>query len=95
MMTAHVNLEGIVLRFGVHENLSSQAWEILLDQLRSEHIPGLYQNGKRSIATPGSSPGIARVTIYFTPNMVTTDQAKDILHHWGFEVHEDAESQSL
>jgi hypothetical protein len=35
---------------------------------------------------------MTKVTIYFTPKMVTIDQAKEILHHWGFEVHEDTES---
>jgi len=53
MMTGACEFRGIVLRFGVHENLSSQAWEILLDQLRSEHIPGLYQNGKKIDCNPG------------------------------------------
>ena len=92
MMTAHVNEAGIVLRFNAPENLPSQSWVMLLDQLKSEHIPGLYQDGRRSIATPGIGPDMTKVTIYFTPKMVTIDQAKEILHHWGFEVHEDTES---
>lgn len=40
--TAHMNETGINLRCDAGENLPSQAWEMLLDQLRSEHIPGQY-----------------------------------------------------
>jgi hypothetical protein len=92
MKTAHVNEAGINLRYGVGENLPSEAWEKMLDQLRSEHIPGQYPLGKRSILSPGLSPDITRMTIYFTPKMVTINEAKEILHHWGFEVYEAAES---
>ena len=38
MKAAHVNEAGIVLRFGVSENLPSQSWAMMLDQLRSEHM---------------------------------------------------------
>ena len=92
MQTAHVNEAGINLRYDAGENLPSQAWEMLLDQLRSEHIPGQYPLGKRSIVSPGLSPDITKMTIYFTSKMVTIDEAKEILHHWGFEVLEDVES---
>jgi hypothetical protein len=87
-----VNKAGINLRYDAGENLSSQAWEMLLNQLRSEHIPGQYRLGKRSTVSPGLSPDITRMTIYFTPKMVTINEAKEILHHWGFEVCVDAES---
>ena len=62
MMTAHVNADAIVLRFDFAGNLLPQQWEILLDQLRSEHIPNLYQSGKRLHVTaePGGSQRMKR-----------------------------------
>ena len=85
MKTAHVNDQGIVLRYGFAENLSSQEWLMLLDQLRSKYIPGLYPLGKRSVVTPNGPDGVT-VTVYLTADTVSVDQAKEIVHHWGFEV---------
>ena len=87
MMTAHVNADAIVLRFDFAGNLSPQQWEILLDQLRSEHIPNLYQTGKRLHMTVEPGGGITRAVIYLTNQTVTKDQAVDILHHWNIDVH--------
>jgi len=43
MITAHVNEMGIVLRFGsMADNLSPEAWDSLLDELKSHpnrHVP--------------------------------------------------------
>jgi hypothetical protein len=93
MMTAHVNKEEVVLRFEAASNLPRQQWEMLLDQLRSEHIPGLYQTGRRSHADIEPGTGMTRVTIYLTPKTATVNQAKDVLLHWGIEVPEDGESR--
>lgn len=93
MMTAHVNEEAIVLRFESVDNLSHQGWEILLDQLRSEHIPSLYRNGKRSHASFEARTGKTLVVIYFTPKMVTVPQAKDILMQMGIDVQEKMQNQ--
>jgi hypothetical protein len=94
MMTAHVNNQGIVLRFDAADNLPNQQWEILLDQLKSEHIPSLYANGRRSHVSIEPGTGKTRMVIYFTTSTVTVDQAKDILHHWGIDVHNAAEEQA-
>ena len=73
-MTAHVNEEGIVLRFSTADNFPTQQWEILLDQLKSVHLPSFYRAEKRMLVV--------------TADTVTLDQAIDILHHWNIEVHD-------
>jgi hypothetical protein len=88
MKTAHVNEQAAVLRFDAIENLTPQAWEILLDELRSQHIPSYYQKGKRAHASIESVTGKTIVTVYLTPQTVTMDDAIAILHHRGFEVHD-------
>jgi hypothetical protein len=90
-MTAQVNSEAIVLRFNATENFSHQQWEILLDQLKSEYIPSLYATGRRSHASIEPGTGKTCVVIYFTSRTVNVDQAKEILHHWGFDVQEPTE----
>ena len=90
-MTAHVNSQGIVLRFDAADNLPSQQWEIMLDQLKSEHTPSLYANGRRSHVSIESGTGKTQVVIYFTSKTVAVDQAKDILHNWGIDVHDAAD----
>jgi hypothetical protein len=86
MMTAHVNREGIVLRFSVEDNLPTQQWEILLDQLNSVYLPSFYPTGKRLVVMPEGA--ITKAVIYLTSDTVTLDQAIDILHHWNIEVHD-------
>lgn len=88
-MTAHVNADAIVLLFDVTENLPSQQWEMLLDQLRSEHIPGLYRKGKRLHVSIEPGGGKTRAVIYLTDKTVTRDQAIDVLHHWNIVVQDD------
>jgi hypothetical protein len=86
-MTAHVNEQGIVLRFNPAANLTHDEWEKLLDELRSHHIPGFYQHGKRAYVDI-SPQGQTRVVIYFTTNTVTMDEAIAILKNWAIEVHD-------
>jgi hypothetical protein len=79
MITAHVNEMGIVIRFdSFADNLSPQAWDTLLDELRSHYIPSFYQYGKR-LHVDVSPEGKLRAVIYFTPQTVTMDEAIAIL----------------
>jgi hypothetical protein len=80
MITAHVNEQGIVLRFdSLHENFSPAQWDTLLDELKSHYIPSFYQNGKRVHVDFDGATGKMRAVIYFTPQTVTMDQAIPIL----------------
>lgn len=79
MITAHVNEMGIVMRFdSPADNLSREAWEALLDELKSHYIPSFYQYGKR-LHVDVSAEGELRAVIYFTPQTVTLDDAIAIL----------------
>jgi predicted ATPase len=92
MITAHVNEIGIVLRFdSPTDNLSSKAWEELLDELKSQYIPSFYQRGQR-MYVDGSPEGRRRVVIYFTPQTVTMDEAIDILRKRSIQVFDVRES---
>jgi hypothetical protein len=87
MITAHVNEQGIVMRFdSPADNLTREAWEALLDELESHHIPGLYQPGKR-LHVDGSPQGRLRAVVYFTPQTVTMDEAVAILEKRGMKVY--------
>lgn len=75
MIKAHVNELGIVMRFdSPADNLSPEEWEALLDELKSHHIPSFYQHGKRMLVEVGPE-GKLRAVVYFTPQMVTMDDA--------------------
>jgi len=79
MITAHVNEMGIVLRLDAPaDNLSSEGWEALLDELKSHYIPSFYPYGKR-LHADATRDGRVRVVIYFTPQTVTIDDAIAIL----------------
>jgi|HubBroStandDraft_6_1064221.scaffolds.fasta_scaffold628513_1 hypothetical protein len=56
-------------------------WESLLNELKAEHIPGWYQDGKRM----GSSivEGKAHVFIYRTPKTPPEPQILEILKRHG------------
>jgi hypothetical protein len=85
-MTAHVNEQGIVLRFASFAgNLSHGQWENLMDELKSQPIPNRYPHGKRSVVSPAGQ-GMMQVTIYFTPQTVTMDESIPILKKWNIEV---------
>jgi hypothetical protein len=80
MITAHVNEQGIVIRFdSPSDHLSPQAWEELLNELKSQYIPGFYQHGKRLHVDVGGDPAKIRAVIYFTDKTVTMDEAMSIL----------------
>lgn len=86
MITAHVNEMGIVMRFdSPADNLSKDAWQSLLDELKSHYIPSFYQYGSRS-HTDVSAEGKTRVVVYFTPQTVTMDEAIAILKKRGIDV---------
>jgi hypothetical protein len=86
MITAHVNEMGIVLRFGsMADNLSHEAWDSLLDELKSHPIPSFYQHGKR-LHIDWAGEGMLRAVIYFTPQTVTLDEAIPILKKRNIEV---------
>ena len=79
MITAHVNEMGIVLRFdSLAENLSSEDWNSLLDELKSHYIPSFYQYGKR-MHIDVNTDGKVKVVIYLTPQTVTMDEAIAVL----------------
>ena len=91
MITAHVNEQGIVLRFdSLADNLPKPEMEKLLDELKSHYIPSFYQYGKRSHADisgeTGTGSGKLRVVIYFTSKTVTMDEAIQILKRRGIVV---------
>jgi len=80
-MRAHVNEIGIVVsEFG---DQSREWWKTLLDKLKSQHLPGRYQYGKRMLA---GAPKLGDATIYFTENTVSEPEAVEILKQSGFEV---------
>jgi len=86
MITAHVNEIGIVLRFdSPADNLSSEAWEELLDELKSHYIPSFYQYGKR-LHVDMSAEGKLRAVIYFTSETVGMDDAVRILRRRNIRV---------
>jgi hypothetical protein len=86
MITAHVNEMGIVLRFGsIADNFSHEAWDSLLNELKSHPIPSFYQNGKR-LHLDWAGEGMLRAVIYFTPQTVTMDEAIPILEARGITV---------
>jgi hypothetical protein len=89
-MIAHVNEQGIVLTEG---RLSNEAWDELLDALKSHYIPSFYQYGKR-MHVDSSPEGKIRVVIYFTDRTVSMDEAIAILKKRGIEVRDVRESQS-
>jgi len=79
MITAHVNEMGIVMTIASPaDNLSREAWEALLDELKSHHVPSFYQYGKR-LHIEASAEGKLRAVIYFTSETVTMDEAIAIL----------------
>ena len=56
-------------------------WESLLNELKSEHIPGWYQDGKRMDGSVAE--GKAHVFIYRTPEMPPEPQVLEILKRHG------------
>jgi hypothetical protein len=89
-MIAHVNQQGIVLTEG---NLSTEAWEELLDALKSHYIPSFYQYNKRMYVDFGAK-GKVRAVVYFTDRTVGIDEAIAILKKRNIEVKDLRESQS-
>jgi hypothetical protein len=89
-MIAHVNERGIVLTEGT---LPNEAWEELLDALKSHYIPSFYQYGRR-MHVDVSPEGKIRAVIYFTDRTVGMDQAIAILKARNIEVKDVRESQS-
>jgi len=94
MITAHVNKMGIVMRFdSPADDLSSEAWESLLDDLKSHRIASFYQYGKRMhtdvsadgklrfvpARKPRSTRRLRPILIYLTPKTATVDEAIAIL----------------
>jgi hypothetical protein len=79
MITAHVNEQGIVLRYSLADQPSPKAWDDLLDELKSHYIPSFYQYNKRMHVDVGGSPPGIRVVIYFTDKTVSMDEAIAIL----------------
>jgi hypothetical protein len=87
MIKAHVNEMGIVMRFdSPADNLSSDQWTTLLDQLKSHYIPSFYQLGKRLHVDFNAEGGGMRAVIYFTPQTVSMEDAIRILKQRGMQV---------
>jgi hypothetical protein len=80
MPKAEVSEERVVLSDYGHQ--SSEWWDALLNKLKSHHIPGRYQHGRRMWADP-----LGNAMIYFTSDTVSVDKAVEILKQTGFEVH--------
>ena len=94
MIKAHVNEMGIVMRFdSPADNLSREAWEALLDELKSHYIPSFYKYGKR-LRVDVSAEGKLRAVIYFTPQTVTIDDAIAILKKQNIAVFDVRENPS-
>jgi hypothetical protein len=92
MITAHVNEMGIVMTIASPaDNLSREAWEALLDELKSHYIPSFYQYGKR-LHVDASPEGKLRAVIYLTPQAVTMDEAMAILTKRNIKVFDVRES---
>jgi hypothetical protein len=83
-MIAHVNQQGIVLTEG---RMDSEAWEELLNALKSHYIPSFYQYGKRMHVDVGAE-GKIRTVIYFTSQTVSMDEAIEILKKRNIEVRD-------
>jgi len=67
------------------DNFSPEAWDSLLDELKSHPIPSFYQAGKR-LHIDWAGKGMLRAVIYFTPQTVTMDEAIPILKERGITV---------
>lgn len=94
MIKAHVNEMGIVMRFdSLADNLSSDQWTTLLDQLKSHYIPSLYHLGKRVHVDLNAEGGV-RAVIYFTPQTVSMKDAIRILKQRGIQVFDVRENPS-
>jgi hypothetical protein len=94
MIKAHVNEMGVVMRFdSMADNLSSDQWNSLLDELKSHYIPSFYQYGKRMHVDVTAQGGM-RAVVYFTPQTVSMDEAIQILKKHGMEVFDVRESPS-
>jgi hypothetical protein len=94
MITAHVNEMAIVLRYPMNETLSREEWDTLLDELKSQFIPNLYQYGRRSYVDIQTSTGMTRVVIYLTEKTVSMDEAIAILTKRNFQVFDVRENPS-
>ena len=78
MPKAEVNEERIVL--SEYGDRSREWWDMLLNRLKSLHVPGRYQYGRRMWAAFGTA------MIYFTSDTVSVDDAVAILEQTGFDV---------
>jgi hypothetical protein len=95
MVTAHVNEQGIVLRFDSQsEHFSHDEWEELLNELKSHYIPSFYGYEKRMHVDFGGESGKMRVVIYFTPKTVAMDEAIGILRRRNISVFDVRKSAS-
>ena len=88
MKTAHVSEREILLRFDLHDTLPPTHMEMLLDELRSQHISELYRPGMRSHTDLDRDSRQTRVLIYLTPKTVAFKRAIEILRNWMFEVYD-------
>jgi hypothetical protein len=68
------------------DNLSSDQWTTLLDQLKSHYIPSFYQLGKRMHVDFSAAGGGMRAVVYLTPQTVSMDEAVRILRQRGMQV---------
>ena len=67
------------------DNPSADAWNALLDALKSQYIPSFYQYGKR-MHVDVSPEGRPRALVYFTSNTVSVDEAIAILKKFNISV---------
>jgi hypothetical protein len=94
MIRAHVNENGIVIRIdSLAENLSPEAWEALLDELKAHHVPSFHQNGKR-MYIEASLQGTLKAVIHFTSETVSMEEAVAILRRRGIKVFDIREHRS-
>jgi hypothetical protein len=80
MLKAEVSDERIVLSGYGHP--PNEWWDALLNKLKSHHVPGRYQDGRRMWAD-----AFGTAMVYFTPDTVSVDEAVEVLKQTGFEVH--------
>jgi len=87
-MTGHVNEQGIVFRGHNPVIYTGLWWNSLLDELKSQHLPGLYPAGARMMTDNSGLGGAMRSVVYFTPDTVGIDEAIQILTRHGVEVYD-------
>lgn len=93
--TARVYPHKLIFCYEMIDDLSCVGWNLLLDELRSEYLPGIYPPGWRTEPARCNVDGEIELTVYLTPRTVTGEEAMAILQKWGFCAVDCSYKQSL